>query len=377
MGIFKSGRRRAVSSAPLPDWDDTRWRSHLRSNALGTDHHCNIYLDMINTDRREAARLFKEEDDAGAERYAESSLRNKRIVAALSSLSPLCNALFQRAEPLVGYTSLLQIPEPARSGIVTIIFAAGRLQLSYLTDTVAFLREQFGPVHIEAIQASEGELAGHVNANVRDALSPLPPEPSQVKAELASAVKEHFNVSISPAASRRLSANHNKEQSSSSLGNVSAGGGGRGLGLQPQQNQPQRYQHQHQQTGVDLSVHSSDLGVPQSPQFSVASSHQQQRHLQLQQQEQYNEHAQSSSSYQTAPSQQQLGGGMLGNTAAGGSSSQQQQRAIRTSARMDDLHQQQQLVQQHQNQGGAMENLDDSDNMLLTRYQDIRAAIAV
>lgn len=74
--------------------------------------------------------------------FAESSLRNNRIVSALSELSPLCNDLYQRSEPLAGYTSLVKIPEPAWSGIITIVFAAGRLQLTYLSDTVSFLSEK-------------------------------------------------------------------------------------------------------------------------------------------------------------------------------------------------------------------------------------------
>lgn len=199
---------------------------------------------MINTDRKEAARLFKNEDDTGSRMYSESSLRNKRIVGALAALSPLCNALFQRAEPLAGYTSLVQIPEPARSGIVTIIFAAGRLQLSYLTDTVAFLNEQFGSVHIDGIQNGQSELSNLVNATVRNALSPTGPDQSEIDAELASAVKEYFGISVSPAASRRNQHGVPSRQGSQPIGNIPA------------------------------STNSSDLGVPQSPQFSPSSSQQ-------------------------------------------------------------------------------------------------------
>lgn len=244
MGLFRSRKSRQVAAEPLPDWDDTRWRSHLRANALGTDHHCGIYLEMINADRKEAARLFKNEDDIRARGFAESALRNKRIVSALSALSPLCNALFQRSEPLAGYTSLVQIPEPARSGIVTLIFAAGRLHLSYLTDTVTFLLEQFGSVHIDAIQSSQGDLTSLVNPTVLDSLSPTAPDRSDVDAELASAVKEYFGVTVNGANTATVKA-------------ATSPGALRGQAGTPI---------------AALSAHSSELGGPQSPHISASSA---------------------------------------------------------------------------------------------------------
>lgn len=189
--LFRKKSTRTISE-PVPDWDDTRWRAHLRANALGTEHHCGIYVNMTDDDRKEAARLFKNNDMIQARNYAESALRHKRTVNALSALSPLSNALYQRNEPLAGYTSLVQIPEPARAGIVTIIFAAGRLHMNYLSDTVVFLREQFGPKHINDIQAGEGELYALVNPTVRDALSPAPDSREDIEAELASAVRHYF-----------------------------------------------------------------------------------------------------------------------------------------------------------------------------------------
>lgn len=246
MGLFRSRNKQRPLPEPLPDWDDTRWRSHLRSNALGTDHHCNIYMEMIQADRKEAARLFQNEDDVRARQFAESSLRNKRIVAALSALAPLCNALYQRSEPLSGYTSLIQIPEPAKSGIVTIIFAAGRLQLSYLTETVAFLREQFTSIHIDAIQSGDGDLSQLVEETVRKALSPDPPDRSDVDAELASSVKEFFGISVGPAASASARKGLGQVLPPSQPGALA--------GAQP------------------TSAHSSELGGPQSPQFSASSA---------------------------------------------------------------------------------------------------------
>lgn len=319
MGLFRSRKTRHLSSAPLPDWDDTRWRSHLRANALGTDHHCGIYLDMVNTDRKEAARLFRNEDDMGARKYAESSLRNKRIVAALAALSPICNALFQRSEPLAGYTSLVQIPEPARAGIVTIIFAAGRLQFTFLTETVGFLREQFGPVHIDAVQAGDGELASLVHVTVREALSPVAPEKSEVDSELASAVKEYFGIFVSPSNTGALPPEKAEVPMNGNSG-IEERGLGNSNGMVSQkmldyQDMPgmmtttatattivsgvrdgvtevaetaadatrnaatsaaaavSASAHRGlQPTTAALSTHSSDLGGPQSPQFSLSST---------------------------------------------------------------------------------------------------------
>lgn len=196
MGFFRKKSTRQLPAEPLPDWDDTRWRSHLRSNALGTEHHCGIYVQMINDDRKEAARLHQNDDTTRARGFAESAIRNSRTVTALAALNPLSNALYQRSEPLAGYTSLVQIPEPARSGIVTLIFSAARLHMSYLTDTVNFLKEQFGELHVEQIQAAEGELYPLVNATVRDALSPAPATRADVDRELASAVKQYFGIDV-------------------------------------------------------------------------------------------------------------------------------------------------------------------------------------
>lgn len=206
MGLFRSKKSRQVISDPVPDWDDTRWRSHLRSNALGTEHHCSMYLEMINADRKEAARTFQNDDEIRARSVTESAIRNKRIVTALTALAPISSSLYQRSEPLGGYTSLVQIPEPARSGIVTIVYAAGRLPMSYLTDIVSFLREQFGSVHIDQIQQGRGELDTLVNSTVREALTPGPASQADVDQELASAVKEYFGVSITPSLTHSINA---------------------------------------------------------------------------------------------------------------------------------------------------------------------------
>lgn len=248
MGIlkrFSKSSRQQRDTPNLPDWDDTRWRSHLHASTIGTERHCDIYLQMINTDRKEAARLFKDEDDIRARQFAESSLRHKRIVAALGALSPLCHSLYQRSDPLAGYNSLSELPEPARSGIITIIFAAGRLQLSYLTETVAFLREQFESYHIDAIQSDNGTLGSYVNQTIREALSPNPPSDSEVAAEISSSVKEYFGISVGPASS-----------SASRRGNSQS---------------PYGHKSGFQST-QPTSAHSSELGRPQSPEFSASSA---------------------------------------------------------------------------------------------------------
>lgn len=196
MFFRKQKSTRQIPADPIPDWDDTRWRSHLRATALGTDHHCNIYVEMINADRKEAARLFKNAEETRARSFASSAIRNKKTVTALGALAPLCNALYQRSEPLAGYTSIEQIPDPARAGIVSIVFAASRLQMSYLTDTVTFLREQFGNSHISQVQTPEGDLEPLINDTVRAALSSGNPPNVEVDAEIISSVKEYFGVSV-------------------------------------------------------------------------------------------------------------------------------------------------------------------------------------
>lgn len=266
--LFRSKKSvRQVASEPLPDWDDTRWLSHLRSNAVGADHHCGIYVDMINRDRQEAAGHFKNEDHAGARSFAESALRNNRVVTALAALSPLCNTLYQRSEPLAGYTSLVQIPEPARSGIVTVVFAASRLQMSYLTETVNFLREQFGSVHIDQIQKAQGELYPLVNATVRDALSAVPATRAEVDAELASAVKQHFGLSVQPTVQRaRTTALDSNEDSPATVPSRPAG---------PSPSRQDSEVRRAQTTPI--SALSSDNGAPVSPQLSQEGVHEPRR----------------------------------------------------------------------------------------------------
>lgn len=198
MPLFRRKSSRQAPNEPYPDYDDTRWRYHLRTNAIETDHFCNQYLETINADRREAARLFKNNEETAARAHAQSALRDKRILTALAALSPLSNALYQRSEPLAGYTSLVQVPEPARSGVVTIVFAAAHLDLKYLSETVNFLRAQFSPVHIEQIQRGEGELADLINPSVREAVSNAPPQRPEVDAEIVSSVKEYFGISVPP-----------------------------------------------------------------------------------------------------------------------------------------------------------------------------------
>eukprot|EP00178_Gracilaria_changii_P023483 TRINITY_DN71027_c0_g1_i1.p1 TRINITY_DN71027_c0_g1~~TRINITY_DN71027_c0_g1_i1.p1 ORF type:complete len:421 (-),score=59.84 TRINITY_DN71027_c0_g1_i1:1038-2300(-) len=198
MGFFRRGKSRQVTNEPLPEWDDTRWRSHLRASALGVDYHCNLYVEVINNERKEAATHFKDNDEVRARSHAESAFRNKRIISALGALAPITNALHQRAEPLAGYTSIAAIPDPARSSIITIIYAASRLQMSYLTDMVEFLREQFGSYHIEQIQQGLGDLFMNVNPTVRDSLSTMTPSREDANAELASAVKEYYGIAVSP-----------------------------------------------------------------------------------------------------------------------------------------------------------------------------------
>eukprot|EP00177_Eucheuma_denticulatum_P004609 GFKZ01008390.1.p1 GENE.GFKZ01008390.1~~GFKZ01008390.1.p1 ORF type:complete len:440 (+),score=57.28 GFKZ01008390.1:40-1359(+) len=194
MGIFRRKKPASNPDEPVPEWNDTRWRSLLRAHTTDIDHHCNIYLQFIKDDRKEAARLFKNDDTSQARSYAESSLRHHHIVEALATLSSISNNLYQRTESLAGYTTLFQIPEPARSGIVSIIFVAGRLHMKYLSETVNFLRQQFGPVHVDAIQKGEGELYAFVNHTVRESLSPGSASQEDIDAELESAVREYFGM---------------------------------------------------------------------------------------------------------------------------------------------------------------------------------------
>lgn len=256
MVFFRSKKSRQIIAEPLPDWDDTRWRSHLRTNALGTEYQCGIYVQRINDDRKEAARLLKNNDNDRARNYAESALRHNRTVTALAALSPLSNALYQRAEPLGGYTSLVQVPEPARSGIVTIIFAAGRMRMNFLSEIVQFLQEQFGPVHIEAIQKGEGELYALVNPTVRDALSPAPATPEDIDMELASAVKQYFGITV-PAAQPR------SQRSKTVAVPEIVPGAASSSDLHVSPNDVRR-----SQTTPVSALSSSDIGAPLSPRIS-------------------------------------------------------------------------------------------------------------
>lgn len=74
--------------------------------------------------------------------------------------------------------------------------------MNYLSETVHFLREQFGPVHIDAIQKGEGELYALVNPTVRDALSPAPSTQEDIDAELAYAVKQYLGITVPDAQPR-------------------------------------------------------------------------------------------------------------------------------------------------------------------------------
>lgn len=219
---------------------------------------------MIASDRKEAARLFKNDDATRAQTYVESSLRNNRIVAALTALSPLSNALYQRSEPLAGYTSLIQIPEPARSGIVTIVFAASRLQMGYLTETVAFLREQFGSIHINQIQQSHSDFHALINSTVREALSAESPSRADIDKELASAVKEYFGVTV-------LSQSAPQQASLGAGANGANGTATTNMGATSSQTAPAVTHTQKdgvvRNVSTPLSVRSSELGAPVSPQL--------------------------------------------------------------------------------------------------------------
>lgn len=265
MGLFRRKSSR-IPSAPLPTWDDTRWRSHLRANALGTEHHIGIYSQMITDDRKEAARLHQNSEIPRARTFAESAIRNQRTVTALSALNPLSNALYQRSDPLAGFTSLVQIPEPARSGIVTLIFAAARLHMSYLTDTVNFLKEQFGPMHVEQIQEADGELYPLVNPTVRDALSPAPATPEDVDKELASAVKQHFGIDLLPSSKPTAPSTSTPSPSDPTQTTVPVSVPDAATPAPPPISDPRRTQT------TPLSAASSDLGAPLSPQLSAERS---------------------------------------------------------------------------------------------------------
>lgn len=196
MGLFGKKKTRHIVEEPLPVWNDALWRSHLRSCAVGTEHHLGIYAEQIKKDRKECARLYRNENHLSCRKAAAGSLANTRIVTVLNALSPICNALHRRTESLAGYTSLAQVQEPARAGIVTIIFAAAHLNMSYLTDTVDFLREQFSPMHIEEVQAGEGPLAPLINPMVRNCIDTKFPTRPDVDTEIAHAVREFLGIDI-------------------------------------------------------------------------------------------------------------------------------------------------------------------------------------
>lgn len=128
--------------------------------------------------------------------------------------------------------------------------------MNFLSEIVQFLREQFGPVHIDAIQKGEGELYALVNPTVRDALSPAPATPEDIDTELASAVKQYFGITVSAAQPR------SQRSKTTALPEIVPGAAS-SSDLRASPNDIRR-----SQTTPLSALSSSDIGAPLSPRIS-------------------------------------------------------------------------------------------------------------
>lgn len=193
MGLFsKKPKRNATGS--LDGWTAERWSGLVKSVSMSAEMYCEKYSAEMASSRATAATQLASGARGRARAAAELALRNRAKVRALSRLAVLAAHLHDRDLSIESLPTLKDAREPARTELVSLVYASGRLNVQPLTEAVAMLRGRF-PDDVDEIIRAKAPWPDFFDTRLYDALTPGPADDDLVEAELAAAAKEFSSPS--------------------------------------------------------------------------------------------------------------------------------------------------------------------------------------
>lgn len=196
MGLFSKRTKKERNA----EWSIEAWRGLVSSVSKTADMYCERFGAAVASERASAAAHAAAADHSRARAAAELALRNRAKVRALARLATLADQLHARDLGIASLSSLEQLREPARTEVVSFIYAAGRLSVQPLTEAVAMLRAIF-PDDVDDITRAKHAWPDRFDTRLYDALTPGPADDDLVDKELAAAANDYPEYSGSGGAS--------------------------------------------------------------------------------------------------------------------------------------------------------------------------------
>mmetsp|Transcript_18627 Transcript_18627/g.39134 ORF Transcript_18627/g.39134 Transcript_18627/m.39134 type:complete len:402 (-) Transcript_18627:5947-7152(-) len=209
MGLFDqmkgkgSGKNPAVPSGaavPIlpPSLDFGKMSLTLRLAKARTENHMNQSYNQAKGVEREVANLLKAENASKAATKMEEALRMQVKSEALERVSLVVSTLSSRIRVLETCPRSIQaIPSDLKEAMVSIAFAAPRVDIPELNDLVSQLKSHFGPVELEMAQRNEGPDVVLIDDLLCRLLTTHTPEPRVVMAKMEE-VAIQYGVSWRP-----------------------------------------------------------------------------------------------------------------------------------------------------------------------------------
>ncbi len=196
MGLFSKRSKKERNT----EWSVDAWRGLVSSVSKTAEMYCERFSAAVASERASAAAHMAASDHGRARAAAELALRNRAKVRALARLATLADQLHSRDLNITSLSSLDQLREPARTEVVSFVYAAGRLSVQPLTEAVAMLRAIF-PDDVDDITRARHAWPDYFDTRLYDALTPGPADDDLVDKELAAAANDYPEYSGSGAAS--------------------------------------------------------------------------------------------------------------------------------------------------------------------------------
>lgn len=186
MGLFSKRKSRSAASA----WSTDKWKGLVSSVSKTSEMYCEKFSAAVASERASAAAHKAAGDVLRAKAAAELALRNRSKVRALARLATLADQLHMRELKIPALGSLQQLAEPARTEVVSFIYAAGRLSVQPLTEAVAMLRNIF-PDDVDDIKRGKYAWPDFFDTRLYDALTPGPADDDLIENELLAATSDY------------------------------------------------------------------------------------------------------------------------------------------------------------------------------------------
>jgi len=215
MGLFSKRKSRSAASA----WSTEKWKGLVSSVSKTSEMYCEKFSAAVASERASAAAHKAAGDHLRAKAAAELALRNRSKVRALARLATLADQLHMRELKITALSSLQHLPEPARTEVVSFIYAAGRLSVLPLTEAVAMLRNIF-PDDVDDIKRGKYAWPDFFDTRLYDALTPGPADDDLIENELQAATSDYPEYSANSSAQNNAIGNLSSSTTSPEILNI-------------------------------------------------------------------------------------------------------------------------------------------------------------